>query len=121
MRERHESQIKQAERLVVEELKKRKLKESDLPALKKGDSRKIGIAQRLREETMVTVKWISERLHMGSVAYVNNRLYLKRKGRLGKFTISSTQPLVSAATEYSLPPAVFLHLRRRHFNLKKAV
>jgi len=82
--ERHESQIEQAERLVVEELKKRKLKESDLPALKKGDSRKIGIAQRLREETMVTVKWISERLHVGSVAYLNNRLYLKRKGLLGK-------------------------------------
>ena len=71
----------QAERLVQEALRKCKLKESDLPALKRGDPRKIVIAQRLREETMVTVKWIAERLHMGSVAYVNNRLYLKRKGR----------------------------------------
>jgi len=82
--ELHESQRDQAERLVNEELKKRKLKESDLPSLNKGDLRKVEIAQRLREETLVTVKWISERLHMGSVAYVNNRLYLKRKGRLGR-------------------------------------
>jgi REP-associated tyrosine transposase len=29
------------------------------------------------------LKWIAERLRMGSVAHVNNRLYLKRKGRLG--------------------------------------
>ncbi|MBI2926100.1 MAG: transposase [Verrucomicrobia bacterium] len=82
--ERHESQIEQAEGLVLEELRKRKLKESDLPAPPKGDLRKVAIAQRLREETMVTVKWIAGRLRMGSVAYVNNRLYLKRKGRLGQ-------------------------------------
>ena len=82
--ERHESQIDQAEGRVLEELRKRKLQESDLPMLSKGDLRKIEIAQRLRKETMVTIKWIAERLHMGSVAYVNNRLYLKRKGKPGK-------------------------------------
>jgi hypothetical protein len=79
--ERHESQIEQAERMVVEELRERKLTESALSALPKGDLRKVAIAQRLRGETMATVKRIAERLHMGSVAYVNNRLYLKRKGR----------------------------------------
>ncbi len=82
--ERHESQVERAERLIEEELRKRRLRESDLPALAKGDPRKIQIAQRLREETMVTVRWIAERLGMGSVAYVNNRLYLQRKGRLGE-------------------------------------
>ncbi len=80
--ERKESQMEKAERLVREELKTQKLKEADLAALSKGDRRKIQIAQRLRQETTMTVKWIAERLRMGSVAYVNNRLYLKRKGRL---------------------------------------
>ena len=41
------------------------------------------LAQRLREETMVTLGWIARRLHLGSVAYLTNRLYLLRKGRLG--------------------------------------
>ena len=80
--ERQESQRDQAERLVVGELKRLKLKEADLPGLPKGDLRKVAIAQRLRQETMVTVQWIAERLHMGSVAYVINRLYLQRKGKL---------------------------------------
>jgi hypothetical protein len=30
----------------------------------------------------MTLKWIVERLHMGSVAYLNNRLYLARRGKL---------------------------------------
>lgn len=80
--ERQESQLEKAERLVGEELKRCRLKESDLAALAKGDPRKIEIAQRLRQETIVTIKWIAERLEMGSVAYVNNRLHLKRKGKL---------------------------------------
>ena len=82
--ERHESQIDPAEQRIHEDLRKRKLKESDLPVLSKGDPRKIAVAQRPREETMATVRWIAERLHMGSVAYVNNRMYLKRKGNPGK-------------------------------------
>jgi hypothetical protein len=32
--------------------------------------------------------WIAERLHMGSVAYVDNRLYLKRKGNSRKSATS---------------------------------
>ena len=34
----------------------------------KGNVRKIGIAQPLRAETIVTVKWIAERRHLGSAA-----------------------------------------------------
>jgi len=32
---------------------------------------KVKIAVRLREETLVTMAWIAERLQMGSVAHVN--------------------------------------------------
>jgi ABC-type lipopolysaccharide export system ATPase subunit len=51
------SQVEQAERLVSEELQKRKLTESDLPTLPKEERRKVEIAHRLRAQTMVTVKW----------------------------------------------------------------
>jgi hypothetical protein len=33
---------------------------------------------------VVTVKWITERLQMGTTGYVNNRLYRWRKGTLGE-------------------------------------
>jgi hypothetical protein len=41
-------------------------------------------AKRQREETLVTVKWIAERLGMGTAGYVNNRLYRWRKGMLNE-------------------------------------
>ena len=56
--------------------------EADLAARWKGDPDKVRVAQRLREETLVTLAWIAERLQTGSVVYLNNRLYLLRKGRL---------------------------------------
>ena len=70
-----------ASRLPVEQFRY-ELTESDLTVLAKGGLRKIEIAQRLREETVVAVKWIAERLSMGSEAYGNNRLHRKRKGKL---------------------------------------
>lgn len=72
------------QRLIQEQIKKRKLRGADSPALANGNALKIEMAQRLRGQTMVKVRWIAERLHMGSVPYVNNRSYLQRKGRLGK-------------------------------------
>jgi hypothetical protein len=36
---------------------------------------KVRIAARLRKETTVTLKWIAQRLHMGTWTHVSNRLY----------------------------------------------
>ena len=47
---------------------------AELAKRAKGDARKIGIAQRLRVETAVTLKWIAKELHMGSWTHVANRL-----------------------------------------------
>jgi hypothetical protein len=80
--ERAESQTVKAERIVQEELQRRRWDEGDLGRSKKGDVAKVRMAQRLREETMVTLGWIAQRLKMGSVAYLNNRLYLMRKGKI---------------------------------------
>jgi REP element-mobilizing transposase RayT len=57
--------------------------ETDVAKRAKGDVGKVKIAGRLRAETLVTVKWIAERLHMGTAGYVNNRLYRWRKETLG--------------------------------------
>ncbi len=46
-----------------------------------GGAHKVAIAERLRAETAVTVKWIAERLHKGAPGHVNRLLYRQRKAR----------------------------------------
>ena len=82
--ERSETDMEKAERIVRDELKRRRWREGDLTKRAKGDVGKVKIAGRLREETLVTVKWIAQRLAMGTPSYVNNRLYRWRKGTLTK-------------------------------------
>jgi hypothetical protein len=80
--ERAESQEARAERQVQEELQRLGWKETDLAARRKGDPAKVRLAQRLRQETPMTLAWIALRLQMGIVAYLNSRLYLLRKDRV---------------------------------------
>ena len=80
--ERLETVEAKAERIVREELKRRRWQETDLAKRAKGNLGKVRIAGRLRAETLVTVKWIAARLRMGTASYVNNRLYRWRKGAL---------------------------------------
>jgi REP element-mobilizing transposase RayT len=80
--ERLETDVEKAERVLSQELKARRWKEADLSKRAKGDPGKVKIAGRLRDETLVTVKWIAARLGMGTASYVNNRLYRWRKGTL---------------------------------------
>ena len=54
--------------------------EGDLGRLAKGDAGKVAVAVRLRAETVMPVKWIAERLHMGAPGYVNLLLYRQLKG-----------------------------------------
>lgn len=77
--ERQESQVEKAERMVAEEMKRRRWRAETLEKLAKGDVEKVKIAVRLRRETLVTVAWIAARLQMGSVANVNTLLYHWRK------------------------------------------
>ena len=48
----------------------------------KGDLEKVKVAERVREEATMTLGWIAERLAMGSVGYLNNRLDLWRHHQL---------------------------------------
>ena len=77
--ERHESVTEKAERLVRRELDKAGWTDKDLERQRKGDPWKVRVAARLRAETTMTLKWIAERLHMGSWRHLNGRLYEHRK------------------------------------------
>ncbi|MGA2852800.1 MAG: transposase [Verrucomicrobiota bacterium] len=78
-RERAESDLARAEQVLAAALAERGWTEEELKTRKKGDPVKVEIAARLRRETTMTLRWIAGRLTMGSLAYLNNRLYLARK------------------------------------------
>jgi hypothetical protein len=64
--ERAETEAAKAERIIAEELKRRKWEASELRARAKGAPEKVALAARLQAETMMTVVWIAERLGMGT-------------------------------------------------------
>jgi putative transposase len=72
--ERQETAEAQAERIVVEELRRRKWGPSELERRRKGDQEKVRIARRLRMETTMTLNWIAQRLKMGTDGHVANCL-----------------------------------------------
>jgi hypothetical protein len=71
-----EGEEAKAERLVNEELARRKWSEEDLAGKPKTDREKVQIARRLRRETTMRLAWIAGRLHMGSVNTLKNTLRL---------------------------------------------
>ena len=68
-----------AQAIVEEELRRRKWNEAQLKEQAKGDKDKVAIAARLRRETTMTLKWIAERLAMGSWNNVSNLLAKARR------------------------------------------
>ncbi len=77
--ELRESEVAQAERIVAEELKKREWEAGELARRRKGDAEKVALAQRLREETTMTLAWIAERLQRGSKTHLAHWLYWQRR------------------------------------------
>jgi len=79
--QRHESSEAKAARIVSEELKRRAWTQEELRPRAKGDVEKVLVAQRLRQETTVSLKWIAQQLEMGSWTHVANRLCELRQFR----------------------------------------
>ena len=77
--ERSESSVVRAERIVKEELERVRWTEAQLQVRPKSDAMKLAIAIRLREETPMSLKWISERLATGAWTHLNRRLYEHRR------------------------------------------
>ena len=76
--EHHSGELKRetvqakAERIVTEELKRKKWSDEDLVEKAKTDPQKLAIAARLRRETTLTLPCIADRLHMGSWKSLRN-------------------------------------------------
>ena len=77
--ERAQTAAGAAEEIVRAGLRRLGWKEADLAARAKGDRAKVKLAVRLRAETTVTVKWIAQRLRMGTWTYLNHLLYWHRR------------------------------------------
>jgi hypothetical protein len=65
--------------IVEEELARAGWTEEELRQRPKGDPIKVAAAARLRRETTMTLKWISQRLEMGAWTHLNRRLYEQRR------------------------------------------
>lgn len=63
--EKRETDAQKAERIVEDELRKRRWSAVDLRQRRKTDAMKVQIAARLRRETVQTLDWITQRLQMG--------------------------------------------------------
>jgi|SRR5439155_12233806 len=77
--EREETMEVHAEEIVVEEMKRRRWREEELGRRAKGHAGKVAMAERLRAETAVTVKWIAEELQIGAWTHVSNMLSRQRR------------------------------------------
>ncbi len=66
--------MQKAQRIVREELVRISWSEPELAGRPKGHPGKVVIARRLRQETVMSLKWIAQRLQMGSWTYVSNLL-----------------------------------------------
>ncbi len=72
--ERQETGVQKAERIVREELGRLGWSEEELRGRAKGHPGKVLIARRVRQETTMSLKWIAQRLVMGTWTYVSNLL-----------------------------------------------
>ena len=86
-----ESAFDKAERLLKAELARLGWGDEDLAACRKGDPAKVLIAQRLRSETTMTLKWIAEHLRMGTPSSLANLLAASRNAG-GKPSATGTAP-----------------------------
>jgi len=65
--------------MVLEELSRRRWAGDEWKRRRKSDREKVKMAARLRRETMMTLKWIAERLYMGTWTNVANCLAKAKK------------------------------------------
>ena len=76
---RRESAEAKAERIIVQELRNLGWTNAELGLRLKSDPAKLRIASRVRAETIVPVKWIAQRLRMGSWKSATTRLHAWKK------------------------------------------
>jgi hypothetical protein len=76
-----ESGEQKALKRIEAELKKPRWTGADLIEQAKGDVEKIRVAKILRQETIMTLRWIAQALHMGTKTHLSHLLYWHGKQR----------------------------------------
>jgi hypothetical protein len=76
-RERNQTDEQKAAAIVSARLKKLGWRKADLGARRKSDAHKVALARELRSQTTMSLKWIAQRLEMGSWTHVSNLLRQK--------------------------------------------
>ena len=71
-----------AERIIAEELQRQGWTQADLHLRLKTDPGKLAIATRLRKETILPIKWIAARLHLGTWKSAKTRLQSAKTQRI---------------------------------------
>ena len=71
-RERSQTDEQRAEAIISARLKQLGWGKADLGTRRKGDPRKVALARVLRSQTTMSLKWIAQRLEMGSWTHVSN-------------------------------------------------
>jgi hypothetical protein len=80
-----ESAEERAEGIIHEELKRKGWRgEKALQERRKGDAFKVRLAERVRAETTMTLRWIAERLRMGTRGHLPHLLYWQNREKLDK-------------------------------------
>ena len=77
-RERSETEIEKARRLIASELAPAGWGVGQLARERKGAAVKVAIAQRLRQETTMPLKWIAAELHTGTCTHLNRLLHTQK-------------------------------------------
>jgi hypothetical protein len=77
-----EAEAAQAERLVVDGLKRMRWSEADLSARRKGERGKVQLARELRSKTTLPLAWIAACLNMGSRGHLAWLLHQRGSGWL---------------------------------------
>ncbi len=77
-RERLETEIEKARRLIASELARAGWSVEQLARERKGAAVKVAMARRLRQETTMPLKWIAAELHMGTWTHLNRLLHARK-------------------------------------------
>jgi hypothetical protein len=72
--QRRETEEAWAEQLLADEIKRRRWTSAEVEQRRKGDTDKVEIARRLRQETTMPLRWIAQRLNMGAAGSLANLL-----------------------------------------------
>jgi REP element-mobilizing transposase RayT len=72
--ERNETDKEKAERIIRDSLAELGWRQKDLQRRRKSDRTKVLLARRIRSETAVSLRWIADRLEMGTWTHVSNLL-----------------------------------------------